>query len=1152
MGNSTAKENHGPDSKIRSNAQLDSAGCCGAGDATQDGQRAGFGGKRAGKMVTAYPSAEPTRPRLDSSIVDPSSIAAEVYPIAKRQPESNASRRQSDFRSPGAGIRVINHHPDPDSTSVPTISGDISPKSRSSSQWSAPQSTSASQPRSRALSFSAESSPRLLVPLEAALPAHLAPLNLSPGATVPMPSFRMRPPRTLPSLSDSQPDAPTPQSMMPTSVLGVMKQDLSRPPRSPVVESAGSDTSQKQTGGTTPPRTTPPKATTPPREHTRKTSFANSAASPHPFAPLPGSPVTTTPAHLALPSMQIISATPPLSGDSATQATAAATDATSATATTAQPVQTAATAASVDNREQGGHGALFSDEDRQMMRQPRSSKPQENALFSAAERELLQKPTTELPKQQQQPRKPSILQSAGSLFSVASDAADHTIYESPGLRWQRGGLLGRGGFGKVYLGLNADTGELLAVKQVELDGVDGVSAKQLKEVEDEVNLMRGLDHESIVQYYGAEIRDNVFNIFLEYVPGGSLAALLSKFGPMREEMIRKYTGQILSGLAYLHAHNIVHRDVKGANILVDQLGNVKVADFGASRNLEEIATQKFSIRGTPYWMAPEVIKQIGYGSSADIWSLGCTIIEMATGKPPFSQFKGHAVALFQIASTEAVPEIPSHFTPEGSDFLSKCFKRNPDERATADELLQHPFVTTTPSHLAPHEASPVFQRMRAGSIDANSVSSWAPPSSPQVGSAPNHTSLFPPPSPRGPARPRSRSSSFCDMEVGDSKYAHRRTPSIGQDYMEPDEMLKFVQARFTDIPQRLLSHQQQQLRHPQAQHAVPQQQAHMQMQQMHPAHPMDGHYLSAEHLVSPTSDESHHSFNSRYSVNSSADASSHHSGLYNSYNHSSYGMSISGPPSMGTVITERELKRALLLLEVSPAADDRAVCAAFIDQANTDGLSPLLLHALATVARARSSSLLRRLLEEQSQHTALPYISPQNPLPFIPANAPQSAPQSMQRVSPPQLYLRRNSSAAERQHAVDKAELLSAQRDNSVRRHSSGSVPPPPAPRSSGIPPAPFARRDSATSLSSSGPPSSESISRTNTPRQQPQQQQQQSQQHQRGQSPMYSPDLAVPEENTPRGRRPSVGMLTPPTPRSGRKVPVAIGSMPAHYEEYD
>ncbi|KAL6532321.1 hypothetical protein OROGR_014291 [Orobanche gracilis] len=252
------------------------------------------------------------------------------------------------------------------------------------------------------------------------------------------------------------------------------------------------------------------------------------------------------------------------------------------------------------------------------------------------------------------------------------------------IRWRKGELIGCGAFGRVHMGMNLDSGELLAVKE-----------EFIGELEREVNLLKNLSHPNIVRYLGTAREEESLNILLEFVPGGSISSLLGKFGSFPESVIRMYTKQILLGLEYLHKNKIMHRDIKGANILVDNKGCIKLADFGASKKVEALATitGAKSMKGTPYWMAPEVIVQSGHSYSADIWSVGCTVIEMATGKAPWSQQYQEVAALFYVGTTKSHPPIPDHLSIEAKDFLLKCLHKEPDLRPTASELLKHPFVT---------------------------------------------------------------------------------------------------------------------------------------------------------------------------------------------------------------------------------------------------------------------------------------------------------------------------------------------------------------------------------------------------------------------------------------------------------------------------
>uniref|UniRef100_A0ACD5YNI2 Uncharacterized protein n=1 Tax=Avena sativa TaxID=4498 RepID=A0ACD5YNI2_AVESA len=257
--------------------------------------------------------------------------------------------------------------------------------------------------------------------------------------------------------------------------------------------------------------------------------------------------------------------------------------------------------------------------------------------------------------------------------------------------WKKGKLLGSGTFGQVYLGFNSESGQFCAIKEVQVILDDSNSKERLRQLNQEVDLLSQLSHQNIVQYYGSELTDEALSIYLEYVSGGSIHKLLRDYGPFREPVIRNYTRQILSGLAYLHGRNTVHRDIKGANILVGPTGDVKLADFGVAKHISSFAEIR-SFRGSPYWMAPEVImNNKGYSLAVDIWSLGCTIIEMATARHPWHPYED-VPALFKIANSKDTPEIPESISKEGKDFLSLCLKRDPAQRPSATQLLGHPFV----------------------------------------------------------------------------------------------------------------------------------------------------------------------------------------------------------------------------------------------------------------------------------------------------------------------------------------------------------------------------------------------------------------------------------------------------------------------------
>ncbi|KAG1053231.1 hypothetical protein G6F43_004673 [Rhizopus delemar] len=298
--------------------------------------------------------------------------------------------------------------------------------------------------------------------------------------------------------------------------------------------------------------------------------------------------------------------------------------------------------------------------------------------------------------------KPASSQSMSRLPSVSEQMnLSHTESSDKLIQWIRGKLIGKGSFGRVYLAFNLGTGEVIAVKQVEVpktasDLFDERQHNGVEALYQEIMMLRDLDHENIVQYlgYGRDEVEGMINIFLEYVSGGSLASRLAVHGAFDEKLACYFTKQICSGLAYLHSKHILHRDIKAANILIEEDGICKISDFGLSKknDYDGVYDQnsRMSLRGSIYWMAPEVVKNEPYSAKVDIWSLGCTVLEMLTGQRPWISLNQIA-AIYNLGRLNT-PSIPDHLSDCAKDFLKQCFTIDPVQRPTAEHLLMHEFL----------------------------------------------------------------------------------------------------------------------------------------------------------------------------------------------------------------------------------------------------------------------------------------------------------------------------------------------------------------------------------------------------------------------------------------------------------------------------
>ncbi|UJO24802.1 Cytokinesis protein sepH [Fulvia fulva] len=284
-------------------------------------------------------------------------------------------------------------------------------------------------------------------------------------------------------------------------------------------------------------------------------------------------------------------------------------------------------------------------------------------------------------------RRSSVLAMREKLPSKDGTAQRHAK-EVEGLKdYQLGQCLGRGAFGSVYAALNWSTGETVAIKQIRLSDMPKT---ELNVIMQEIDLLKNLHHPNIVKYHGFVKSADSLYIILEYCEQGSLHSICKNFGKFPENLVALYTAQTLQGLLFLHEQGVIHRDIKGANILTTKDGLIKLADFGVATKAQGIT--EGSVVGTPYWMAPEVIELAGATTASDIWSLGCTVIELLDGRPPYHQF-APMPALFRIVNDDH-PPLPEGASPLVRDFLMQCFQKDPNLRVSAKKLLKHPWIVS--------------------------------------------------------------------------------------------------------------------------------------------------------------------------------------------------------------------------------------------------------------------------------------------------------------------------------------------------------------------------------------------------------------------------------------------------------------------------
>lgn len=260
-------------------------------------------------------------------------------------------------------------------------------------------------------------------------------------------------------------------------------------------------------------------------------------------------------------------------------------------------------------------------------------------------------------------------------------------------------IIGKGAYGTVYKGIWRERARHVAIKRISRTRL---SSDEKKALQAEIFLFKNLNHPHIVNYIETVDQSDspYLDIVMEYVEGGSLFSMVDSIRRsldvgkfvLEETVVAHFVHEVVLGLQYLHQQGVVHRDIKGANILVTKDGHCKLADFGVSSTKPAENPDTFDVAGSPYWMAPEIINLTGSSTASDIWSLGCTVIELLTGLPPYHQY-ADLTALFKIVSDEC-PPLPPNLSMDCEDFLRKCFCKDVQMRPTADELLDHRWLAT--------------------------------------------------------------------------------------------------------------------------------------------------------------------------------------------------------------------------------------------------------------------------------------------------------------------------------------------------------------------------------------------------------------------------------------------------------------------------
>jgi serine/threonine-protein kinase 24/25/MST4 len=214
----------------------------------------------------------------------------------------------------------------------------------------------------------------------------------------------------------------------------------------------------------------------------------------------------------------------------------------------------------------------------------------------------------------------------------------------------------------------------------------------MDDIRQEIRTLASLKNEFVIEYFASFVRKESLWIVTEYCAGGSCLDRMKRHGVFKEDAVAVILRQTLNGLSYLHGLGRIHRDIKSANILLTDNGNVKLADFGVSGQITATISKKNTFVGTPYWMAPEVIVRSNYNTKADIWSLGITAWELVHGLPPKANI--HPMKVLMMIPRDDPPRLPNTYSAYFCDFVAKCLEKKQNYRPSAQELLNHEFVNS--------------------------------------------------------------------------------------------------------------------------------------------------------------------------------------------------------------------------------------------------------------------------------------------------------------------------------------------------------------------------------------------------------------------------------------------------------------------------